>query len=234
MGIPLDLEAALDLVTGPHDLHPIDAMKMAEQYHFLQIGAGLSGKALEEVELDIKQRMGRVYYVWTALKAFLGYQPHQFSVWIDDQRVNAKASEVLVVNCGTLGSPYVRWGEASPVDGKLDVFIVRTRTALDIARFIGYAVMGQQRLDPKVTYRKSNQSVRIQADQALALQCDGDLCGRTPVEIGLIPQAVQVMVAQDYAFAGRMGSCGWHERLAGGSRANLEGIRLGGCLKVLL
>lgn len=177
-------------------------MKVKDQHHFLQIGAGLSGEAMQYVELDVKHRMGRLYYIWTALKAFLGYQPHRLSIWIDERRVNTRASEVLIINCGTLGSPYVRWEKAVPTDGVLDVFVVRTRTLLDIVRFAWHAVFSQQQRDPKVTYFKGREKVRIQADHALALQCDGDYCGRTPVEIELIPQAVQVIVSQDFAPAG--------------------------------
>ncbi|MGD8823278.1 MAG: diacylglycerol kinase family lipid kinase [Anaerolineales bacterium] len=201
MSVPLDLKAALELITGGHALHPIDAMKIKDQHHFLQIGAGLSGEAMEHVELDVKHRMGRLYYVWTGLKAFFGYQPHRLSIWIDDQRVDTKASEVLLVNCGTLGSPYIHWGEANPIDGVLDLFVVRTRTILDILRFAWHAILGQQQRDPKVTYFKARDSVRIQADHALALQCDGDYCGRTPVEVDLIPQAVQIIVPQDFSGA---------------------------------
>lgn len=195
LALPLTLEEACALLAGEHTSSSIDAMKVGEKYFVLQIGIGLDSLMIRDTERQAKRRFGRAAYIWTMLTRLAGYQPRRFTIVADGRRLRPRASQVLVANGGVLGVPPFRWGpHIAPNDGKIDVCIVSARTALDYLGLIWHTVLGQQRRDRNVRYLVAKQSIAISADHALPIQADGEILGETPVQIQVVPAAINVIV----------------------------------------
>jgi diacylglycerol kinase (ATP) len=196
LGIPLDLEGALGLLVDEHRMRTIDidAMQVGDRFLILNLGVGISALAVRGTEHMEKRRLGRIAYVWAGLVEFLGFQPQRFTVVVDGWPRQFRASEVMVLNSGGLGNPYVRWGPQVRLDdGRLDVRIVRARTALDYLRLGWNLLLGQQKKDPSLQNLSAERSVAICADRPLPVQGDGDLIGQTPVQVEVVPRALRVI-----------------------------------------
>lgn len=196
LGIPLDLNSALQLLCGPHHTRTLDAMQVGEQYFLLSIGVGLSAVMSRDTTIKDKRRFGRYAYVLRGLQALLGFQPRPFTLTVDGKISHIRAAEVVVANSSTAGDPNIRWGPHVRLDdGVLDVCIVRARVPLDYFK-IAWNLSHGQKKDPRVHFLRATESIVIGAGRPLPVEADGDLVGHTPVHIQTVPAAVRVVVPQ--------------------------------------
>ena len=195
LDIPLELDGALSLLMGDHAITNMDAMRIRDQFFVLNIGIGISALMMRDTERDIKRRFGRIAYLWTGLAKLLGLRLRRFTVEVDGQSSRLRASEVLIVNSGGLGEPYFHWEPHIHLDdGRLDVFVLRARTAPDYLRVVWGLLLGRQKRDPNVRFLSAERSIAINADRPLPVQADGDVIGQTPIQVQVVPNALQVIV----------------------------------------
>lgn len=200
LGIPLDLDGALRLLQESPATRQVDAMEVGGHYYFLHVGVGLSALTMRDTEQDSKRRFGRLAYIWAGLVQVTGVRLRRFAVTVDGRRHPMRASEVMVLNCGALGAPYLRlYQHVDLDDGRVDVYVLRGRTLLDYIRVAGRSLLGRERRDPSVRYLPAEGEVEIRAGRPLPVQADGDIVGEAPVRIAVVPRAVGVIVPEEDA-----------------------------------
>ncbi len=198
LGIPLNVEKACRLLADKPAVRAIDALQLRGKYYILSIGTGLDALAMEETSREGKRRLGRLAYIRSILKVVMGAQPHTFTIIADGQRRKIRAADVLMTNVSTLTRPF-RWGpHIQPDDGRIDICIMRARNFKDI---IGVAfdilVPGRPRKERNLIYWHAHHTILVFAEQPLPVQGDGESLGQTPLEIYVVPGAVQVFVPDD-------------------------------------
>ena len=153
LGVPLTLDAACALLDGPNRTMAIDAMRVGEKHYFTQIGIGVDAAMIRDTKVEHKRRLGNLAYVWTALTRLIGFQPYRFSISADGRRSRPRALQVVLANCGSLGTTTLRWGpDVCVSDGQIDVCVLRARTLLDYLS-VGYSVLrGRHREDRNIQY----------------------------------------------------------------------------------
>jgi YegS/Rv2252/BmrU family lipid kinase len=197
LGVPPDLDAALDLIIGPHRVRKIDAMQVAHRFAVLNVGVGLSSLMARDTGGKAKERLGVFAYVITVIRKLFGYQPHRFVTVIDGQRREWRASEVMIANCGAVGGPLLRWGPQVRLDdGILDVCIVRAKSAWDYIRLAWSAIWRRQGNSPHLICLPVEDEIRVLAAGSLLVQVDGEVFGATPVRVRIVPGALRVIVPQ--------------------------------------
>jgi YegS/Rv2252/BmrU family lipid kinase len=195
LGIPLNLDKALDVLAGEHEVRSIDAMKVGKRFFVLNVSVGISSYTMRHTQRADKRRFGFLAYAWQTLRWLFGFQPRRFIITADEKTSQPQASEVVVANSGLIGLPPFRWGsQISMDDGTLDICIVHARTAPDYIRLLWGTVVGQRNNGHEIRYMTAERSVTINSDQALPVQADGELIGDTPVQVQLVPNAVRVIV----------------------------------------
>ena len=195
LGIPVELEAACALLAGEHDLRAIDAMRVGDRHYYTQVGVGIDAMMIRDTKAEDKRRFGRAAYLWTAFTRLVGFQPRRFRLEIDGREEKRRASQVVLANVGTLGQPPFTWGPDIRLDdGKIDVCIVRARTAVDYLGLAWHVLRGQHKRSVNVRYRAARRSVVIRTDRPLPVQADGEVLGETPVEVKVVAGAVRVVV----------------------------------------
>ncbi len=193
--IPLQIQGALDLLTGEHARRTIDGMQVGDHYFFLSVSVGLSSLVMKETGREQKRNFGWLAYIWTGLRKLLGHQPGHFWVTIDGKTEHWNAAEVNVANSGAIGMPAFQWGPDIRIDdGRLDVCVVRARNLLDYLRVAGSIVVGRQRPTPHIHCKQAEESVDVQGDRAFPIQADGEIIGHTEVRVELLPQALTMIV----------------------------------------
>ncbi len=195
LGVPLDPVAAAGLIAGEHATKTIDAMRVGTRVFVLNVGVGISSATVRDTSNADKRRFGRAAYVGTGLRKMLGFRPCRFTVTVDGRTTRVRATEVTVANCDFMGDIPWPWApEILPDDGRLDVCLVLVPTVGESIRS-GLRVMRHRRKPlPNVRWLRARRSVKIEANRILPVQGDGDLIGETPVEVTVLPDAVQVVV----------------------------------------
>jgi diacylglycerol kinase family enzyme len=194
LGIPMDVEQALQIIVERPTLQSIDAMEIEGRFFILNVGIGLSAVMMRDTGREEKRRFGAAAYVWTGIKKLFGIQPHHFDVTIDQETHRIHASEIIVANSGIVGDPSLRLGpEIEMGDGRVDVCIMRARTLLDYVKIAWDILLGRQRRGPRIRCLAASEHVSIDTRHTLPVQADGDFIGHTPIEIDVIPGSVQLI-----------------------------------------
>ena len=92
-GIPLDIGAAIDLILGSHQIRLIDAMQVGTRHFVLQVGVGLTAKAVRVAERETKNRLARLAYVWGGIKMVAQAEMQAFTLEIDDTTHSFNATQ---------------------------------------------------------------------------------------------------------------------------------------------
>jgi YegS/Rv2252/BmrU family lipid kinase len=195
LGIPVGLEAACELLAGPHATTSTDALEVRGRHFYTQIGVGIDALMIRDTKREHKRRFGRLAYIWAALVRLMGFQPRRFTLVIDGWKTRPRASQVVLANCGTLGQPPLRWGLGIlPDDGRIDVCILRARNLLDYVGLARDVLLGWHRRNRNVRYYTAERAVSVGADRPLPVQADGEIIGETPIEVRIVPRALRVVV----------------------------------------
>jgi YegS/Rv2252/BmrU family lipid kinase len=195
LGIPLDLEAALHLLAGEHTVAELDVGQLGDRYFVLNASIGVSASTMQSTGPEDKRRLGLFAYLWVGIKALAGAQPHRFEVEVDGRPYRWKASELMVANGGAIAEPMIRWGPDIRLnDGHLDLCVIRARNALDYVILAWNVLLGRQGRDGHLHCLCIEQDLSIDAEEKMLVQADGEIVGETPVQIQVLPRALQVIV----------------------------------------
>jgi YegS/Rv2252/BmrU family lipid kinase len=193
--IPLALGDACALLSGPNQTRTIDAMKVKNSHYFTQIGIGVDAAMIRDTNRERKRWLGNAAYVWTAVKRFIGFQTHRFSIAADDRRARPRALQVVVANSGCLRTSGLCWGPGTAVDdGQIDVCIVRVQNLISFLSVVWSVLRGKHREDRNIQLLTARRAVAVHTDRPLPVQGDGEVIGQTPLEIHLAPAALRVVV----------------------------------------
>lgn len=194
LGIPLDVDEALDLLLGEHAVRQIDALQIDTRFFVLNIGVGMSAQIMRDTESESKRRFGRMAYLWNVMDRLFGLERHRFTLTLDGREARLRATEVLILNSGAMGSPVLRWGPNVQIDdGQVAVYVLSPRAVFDYLSIAWNLLLGERHKDPGVRRLNAEQYITIRANRPLAVQGDGDVIGHTPVEVRVVPGAVQVL-----------------------------------------
>lgn len=195
--IPLRLDEALELIAERPASKPVDAIEVNGSYHLLHLSVGITPMTAKNASREQKQRLGRLAYILGGLRSLIGFQPITFYLEIDGVKVRVRASEVLLMNSFSMGDPdrFLNLG-IDNTDGRLDLFVIKSRTGSDYLRVAWNILMRQPRVDPDVERFYIEDRLVIKTRRQRPVQADGDLIGSTPVAVRLVPQAVNIIVPE--------------------------------------
>ena len=193
--IPLDMEAALALLTNGGRERRLDTLLVGERHFVLNVSTGLSSEAIAETDRAQKRRIGKLAYLFEGLGRLGGMHLERFTIFVDGRRIRARASEIIAANSGVIGFKGVRLSpQVRPDDGLMHVCIVQADTLGSYLRLLAGALRGNPAQLPELHCLPAKDSVRIESDRPLAVQGDGEGLGTTPVEVGIDPGSLQVLV----------------------------------------
>lgn len=193
--IPIDVDKAIDLIAGEHDIRSIDTMRVKDQHYVLNVSAGISAGAMRNTPPEVKRRFGVAAYLWTIIKELIGIQPRRFRLKIDDRLVMVRATEVLVSNGSILKERLTLLGPPEDfTDRRLDVQIVTADSLFDHLKMVWGLVLRHTR-EPRLTQIQVKKKIYIETrGRPVTVQADGELIGSTPIEVSMVPASVRIIV----------------------------------------
>jgi YegS/Rv2252/BmrU family lipid kinase len=195
LGIPLNLNRALALIFGEHDTAELDLMQVGERTRAMNLTIGFSASMIQNTGRQEKRRFGILAYLGSIISQVFGLKLKRYSMVIDGVPYKVRASEIFVANYGMIGlRPVEEFLNIQPNDGKVDVFVIRARTLLDVPDLIWRVFIRGEKQAPLMRIFQGCESIRISCDAPAVVQADGEIIGTTPVEIKVIPRCVTVII----------------------------------------
>ena len=124
------------------------------------------------------------------------FRLHRYTVTLDGRSRSIRAAEVMISNTTLLKKPPFVFGSPETLgDGQFEVYVLTAHTPWDYLRLVWDMLFRAGKPAAKLSHWAVRQSARIDAPRRSPMvQADGEVIGRTPVEIKLVPQALRVIV----------------------------------------
>jgi diacylglycerol kinase (ATP) len=193
LGIPADVAEAVRI--GLHGRRrTIDVGKMKGERFGVMAGAGLDARMIRDADGTLKDRLGRLAYIWTGVKNARA-STFRAQIAVDGtQWYEGEASLVLAGNLGEIFAGVEAFEDASPDDGELELGVVRADGLVEWARTAARAAVGKPSDSPFVQQTRGR-SMEVKFDRKVPYELDGG--DRDPVkrfDIQVEPAAIAVQV----------------------------------------
>jgi len=187
------LEAAKVLAEGR--IRHVDLGQVNGRYFLLWAGVGLDAKITEEVEPEAKKRLGALAFVIAGVMVAKEFAGTKVQVTIDGCEVKRRAILIVASNAQLYAGIVRLAAQARLDDGLLDVLIFKGQGFPAVLRHIFSVLTHRHLRDPEVEYYQARR-VEISAAKPLSVHADDEPFTTTPVEIGVVPGALRVVVPQ--------------------------------------
>jgi len=136
---------------------------------------------------------GQGGYVLAALQSLIAFKPAEMSITAAGREIRGPTFFIAAGNAQSYGGGMKVTPHAALDDGLLDICVVSKMNKLKLLCWVPTIFFGAHLRLKQVEYFQAKQ-IRIEAERQLDLYADGEFAGRTPVEIGIIPRGLRVIV----------------------------------------
>jgi diacylglycerol kinase (ATP) len=195
LGIPKNLKDALALVISNQCVMAVDAIKWNERFFILEASLGIFSASFEDVDRKKKGRLGWLAYVDATIRNWVGLDTFYVRLIVDGIKYSCRASEVALFNTSQVG--IINEDLDADIlfnDSTLDLYVLRSKSLLDLLRIFLYRLVGKPRKAPQIRYWRVKNQVQIESDPVVSFQADGDVQGETPAYFEVAPAVLQVIV----------------------------------------
>ena len=200
-GIPTRFDEAVRVALHG-DVRTIDAGRVsyrtwdgadAERW-FANVGSvGMSGAVAQRANGMSKALGGRATFFYALTRVFLEWQNGDTVVTLDDGERRGRMHDVIVANGVWHGGGMMLAPEARPDDGLFDVVLIGDVSKLDFLTTAPKIYKGRHVGHPKVEVLRSA-TVRVDADERLPIEVEGEQVGTTPATFRIAPDAIRLRV----------------------------------------
>jgi diacylglycerol kinase (ATP) len=171
LGVTPDLAAALD--TALHGARRrLDVGVLNGERFAVMAGAGLDAIMMSDADSGLKDRFGRLAYVWTGARATRS-KAVRMSVKVDGVSwFKGRATCLLLGNMGTLSGGLTAFPDARPDDGLLEIGVVTAQGPVQWARVLSRLAVGAGDRS-KLVHTTRGREVDVKLDRATAYELDG-------------------------------------------------------------
>lgn len=193
LGLPVhDLELCWNIIKSD-STRAVDLAK-ANQKFFVQLaGVGLDAQVVKETSSQLKRNFGPLSYLISAAQIAARKPPRLF-IHSEDASID-EGSFVLVGNGRLYGGPFPFFKHALIDDGLLDVIVFKQLGYLEIIKYIQDVVFSSDIRVPEIEYFQTRR-LRVESDQSVPVELDGELAGNCPVEFSLKERSLRVLVPE--------------------------------------
>jgi diacylglycerol kinase (ATP) len=158
-------------------------------------GIGLDAEAARYASGPYRRFPGRSRYIASALRALVSFTPFNVHIEFPGSELIPQKARVLlaaVLNTPTYGAGLRLAPSAAVDDGSLHVVLIEDIGTLGVLRLLP-KLMGSGELRTSRVRRWRAQKVRLTTGEPCLFHGDGEIIGSTPVEIEVVPRAIQVL-----------------------------------------
>jgi YegS/Rv2252/BmrU family lipid kinase len=194
LGIPQDIEQAVSIALRG-ERRRLDVGRFEGERFAVMAGAGFDAAMIEHADGTLKDRFGRVAYVWTGSQN-LRAKPFKAKIEVDGAPWYAgSATCILFGNVGRLFGGVEVFRDAQPDDGRLELGVVNADGVAEWMRTLARTAAGHPERSPLVQATSATK-VKVKLNRKVLYELDGG--SRTEVKsftVKVQPAAVTVCVA---------------------------------------
>jgi YegS/Rv2252/BmrU family lipid kinase len=191
LGIPLDVDGACAVVAHGRE-RELDLGEVEGRAFVGNASLGFDSDANRYAD-EAPARLGRLVYVYGALRALATWQPARFDLLLDGEPLSSVGYSVAACNSGCYGGGMYLAPDAVLDDGLLDVVLIASHSRRSFLMTLPKAFKGTHVKHPAVRVLRGGE-LRVDADRPFTVYADGDPIARTPVTIRVVPRALRVLV----------------------------------------
>jgi YegS/Rv2252/BmrU family lipid kinase len=171
LGVPQDIEQAVSI--GLHgERRKLDVGRFDDERFAVMAGAGFDASMIQQANGALKDRLGRVAYVWTGSKS-LRAKPFKAKIEVDGVRwYSGSASCILIGNVGRLFGGVEVFEDARPDDGRLEIGVVNADGIADWMRTLARTAVGHAERSPLVQ-ATSAKKIKVKLNRKVLYEVDG-------------------------------------------------------------
>jgi len=165
-------------------------------------GFGFDGQIVGRVSQQRKGHIDYFDYFWPIWRTFWSYQFSPMKLQVDGEEIFQGCGLVFVGNISryALGLQILHYADVS--DGLLDVCIYKCASRVHLIKHAIMTVLKQHAYSSDVIYRQGKEISVSSQDPDIETEIDGDPGPALPVQIKIIPQAVNCVVLEGAKPAG--------------------------------
>ena len=200
VGIPVDTASAVRHIINS-EVHRLDLGRVSyltkdglqqSRYYINVAGLGLDGATVDRVNRTSKALGGFISFLWATIATLALYKNQKMQIIVDEQEIcNEPVTVVVFGNGQYFGGGMHIAPNASVDDGLLDIIILRDLSKLNLLLSLPRVYKGSHLTHGRITSLRGKK-VRVFADQTALLDLDGEQPGSAPIELEIIPHAINL------------------------------------------
>ncbi|MEI1768179.1 diacylglycerol kinase family protein [Staphylococcus aureus] len=174
-----------------------DVIKINNQYALNFVGLGLIVQNAENVQDGSKDIFGKLSYIGSTVKTLLNPTQFNYQLSIDDKTYSGETTMILSANGPFIGGIRIPLTDLSPQDGELNTFIFNEQSFSilnDI--FKKRDSMNWNEITQGIEHIPGKK-ISLTTDPAMKVDIDGEISLETPIDIEVIPNAIQLLTVND-------------------------------------
>jgi len=178
-------------------LRRLDAGKAAGRLFLLMIGCGFDAEVVRQLHRHRTGHVRNLSYLKPILAAIRSYKYPEIRVYCDDKPTpGVRARWVFAFNLPCYGGGLQLAPDASGSDGRLDVCSFEHGSLWHGLRYTAAVLLRRHRRLRDCDIRRAAR-LRIESDEEVPYQLDGDPGGTLPVEVEILPDRLTMIVPED-------------------------------------
>jgi YegS/Rv2252/BmrU family lipid kinase len=195
--IPLDPAAATAVLTTGK-VADVDLGQVGDYPFANLVSVGVSAQVAAHVPARLKRVLGRTAYPLTALTRLPGHRAFHARITTPDGTVSELRTHQLNIANGSFHAGNPITGDASADDRLLLAYALGKHGRRHLlTATLTHILTGRRRTLTAAPFLATD-NLHLQTDPPLPLDIDGEIRGHTPVTIRIAPEALRVMVTDDF------------------------------------
>ena len=191
LGIPMSPGRAVDVLCRG-SVRQIDLGRIGNRSFVGFAGTGLDAFSVSLARQSRAPLKGMPLYVWGLLRALRRYRPLRMALDAEGRQISGHGWILVASNTPNFGGGMVIAPEARLDDGLLDMNVLLDVSRLEFLSLFFRVLIKRPISDPRLKRFRATSAV-ITGDGALLVQADGEIHGRLPAEIRVLPRALSVI-----------------------------------------
>lgn len=197
LNLPLTIPEACEAILAGQT-RTIDAAECNGRPMTLLAGVGFEAATVKRANREYKNRFGMLAYILAGLQELRNLESFETRLETDDKVITLQAAAVTIANVAPPSSVLAQGpSELIPDDGLLDVTLVAPNNTLGAIAaaydLLQSAFRGNMSERADTGYLRTR-SIKVSTEPQQRVVVDGELIGRTPVEVTCIPGGLTIIV----------------------------------------
>ena len=191
LNLPYRTEDMVDMIERGNTTR-LDMGLIGDTRFLMVAGAGFDAAVTRRIKLRRRETLGYLGYFWPIVRTLRRSSQQRLMVTVDGGEPVSGAT-VIALKVKNYGGYFVFAEEADLRSGRFEVCVFKSVGLSSLIRYSAAGFLNKKEWMRDVR-RLSGRRIRIEAEEPVPVQVDGDYCGDTPVQVELAPGVVKALV----------------------------------------